>query len=143
PNTETPLYPLASSLIEGKGKSLVVSINIHRNSLIDVQRNLAKFGLSDAPLLEIQGEQPITSTEQANWIVSNLKRQLTWYLQFTNCQEIHLFLTSPAYLALFLGHRLDATAPIICYGWGETRQYYQTCRLFANITDLSNTKFIT
>ncbi|WP_414569412.1 SAVED domain-containing protein [Nostoc sp. CCY 9925] len=143
PNTETPPYPLTSNLIEGEGKSLVVSISIHCNNLIDVQHNLAKFGLSDAPLLEIQGEQPITSVDQANWIIGNLKRQLVWHLQSTNCQEIHLFLTSPAYLALFLGHRLDATAPIICYGWGENRQYYQTCRLFANITDLSNTKIIT
>ncbi|MBN4003605.1 SAVED domain-containing protein [Nostoc sp. LPT] len=143
PNTETPAYPLASNLIEGEGKSIVVSVSIHSNNLIDVQHNLAKFGLSDAPLLEIQGEQPIISVEQANWIVGNLKKQLVWHLQSTNCQEIHLFLTSPAYLALFLGHRLDATAPIICYGWGENRQYYQTCRLFANITDLSNTKFIT
>ncbi|AUB42972.1 hypothetical protein COO91_09126 (plasmid) [Nostoc flagelliforme CCNUN1] len=49
---------------------------------------------------------------------------------------------SPAHLALFLGHRLDATAPIICYGWAENRQYSRTCRLFADTSDSSNTKFL-
>ncbi|WP_339382417.1 SAVED domain-containing protein, partial [Nostoc flagelliforme] len=75
-------------------------------------------------------------------IVGDLKKLLVRHLQSTNCQEIHLFYMSPAHLALFLGHRLDATAPIICYGWAENRQYSRTCRLFADTSDSSNTKFL-
>ncbi|WP_225912720.1 SAVED domain-containing protein [Nostoc flagelliforme] len=63
PTSETPAYPLTHQLLGEKGDKLVVSISIYRNILTDVQANLEKFGLSDAPLLDIQGEQPVTSVK--------------------------------------------------------------------------------
>jgi hypothetical protein len=51
-------------------------------------------------------------------------------LQCTGSKEIHLFF-GPAPLAMFLGHRLDATAPVICYGWIGNEQYTRSCRLFS------------
>lgn len=128
---ETPVYPLAHRVLEEKGDRLVVSINIHRNTLPEVQANLKRLELVDSPILDIQGEQPIMSPEHANQIVSQLKRLIVQCLQPRNCKEIHLFYTGPAHLALFLGHRLDATAPVICYGWVENRQYSRTCQLLS------------
>jgi hypothetical protein len=131
PTTETPAYPLSDQIIEGTGDRLVVSISIARNIFPEVQVNLEQFNLSDMPLLDIQGTQPITSSAQANQVVGSLKKIIVQHLQATNCHEIHLFYAGPAHVALFLGHRLDATAPIVCYGWSENRQYSRTCRLFS------------
>lgn len=131
PTAETPAYPLIHQALGEKGDRLVVNINIFRNTLPEVQANLERFKLLDSPILNIQGEQAIISPEQANRIAGDLKRLIIQCLQSFNCQEIHLFYTGPAHLALFLGHRLDATAPVICYGWAEGRQYSRTCRLFS------------
>jgi hypothetical protein len=46
-------------------------------------------------------------------------------------KQVHLFFAGPAFLALFLGHRLNATAPIQCYERVSTGQYVPTCRLFS------------
>lgn len=131
PTGETPAYTLVDNLVEGKGDRLIVNINICRNSLPQVQADLEKFELLARPLLNIQGEQPVLSPQQANWIVGALKRLIVQSLQSKECKEIHLFYTGPAHLALFLGHRLDATAPVICYGWAESLQYSRTCQLFS------------
>jgi hypothetical protein len=53
-------------------------------------------------------------------------------LQCTGSKEIHLFF-GPAPQAMFLGHRLDATAPVICYGWIGNEQYTRSCRLFSGL----------
>ncbi|MFQ4138103.1 dsDNA nuclease domain-containing protein [Nodosilinea sp. PGN35] len=128
---DTPAYTLVHNLVEGQGNRLVVNINIYRNTLFQVQADLEKLKLLNLPLLNIQGEQPVISPQQINWIVSALKRLLIQSLQSKQCKEIHLFYTGPSHLALFLGHRLDATAPVICYGWTASQQYGRTCRLFS------------
>jgi len=130
PTTETPTYPLTHQILGEKGDRLVVSIGIHRNILVEVRANLEKFGLSGAPLLEIKGEQPITSPAQANVAVNNIKNLVIQSLLLTGSKKIHLFYAGPAHLAFFLGYRLDATAPIICYGWIGSDQYSPTCQLF-------------
>lgn len=134
PTNETPAYPLAHRVSERRGDSLIVSISIHRNIVADIQANLAKLELLDAQLLDIRGEQPITSSAQANAVVRNIKSLLVQYLQATGSKIIHLFYAGPNPLGLFLGHRLDATAPIICYGWSGNRQYARTCQLFSRNT---------
>jgi SMODS-associated and fused to various effectors sensor domain len=132
PTAET-LYPLTHSLSEGESDCLVVNISIYRNILPEVQANLEKFELSNASLLNIYGELPITSPEQANAIVSNIKKIIIQSLLSTHSKTIHLFYAGPSFLALFLGHRLDATATIISYGWIGSDQYTQTCQLFSEI----------
>lgn len=139
---KTPAYALGHNLMEGKGNRLVVSISIHRNILDEVQANLERLDLSDAPLLDVQGEQPVISSAQANVAVQNIKNLINQNLLSTHSKVIHLFYAGPAHLALFLGHRLDGTAPIICYGWGSDRQYYQTCQLFSE-SHVEGSKFHT
>ncbi|MBI4640000.1 MAG: SAVED domain-containing protein [Candidatus Tectomicrobia bacterium] len=51
-------------------------------------------------------------------------------LSSTGSKQIDLFFAGPASLALFLGHRLNATAPIQCYEHVSTGHYIATCRLF-------------
>lgn len=131
PTAETPAYPLAYQTLGDKGDRLVVSIGIHRNILSEVRANLERFGLSDAPLLDVRGEHPITSPEQANVVVGNVKKIVVQNLLSAGSRTIHLFYGGPAHLALFLGHRLDATAPIVCYGWVGGSQYSRTCQLFS------------
>jgi len=115
------------------GDRLVVSVSIARNILPEVQAHLEQFNLSAMPLLDIQGSQSITSPAQANQVVGSLKKLIVQHLQAMKSREIHLFYAGPAHVALFLGHRLDATAPIVCYGWSENRQYSQACRLFSPV----------
>lgn len=81
PTAETPAYTLVHNLVEGKGDRLVVNINICRNSLLQVLVDLEKFDLLDRPILNIQGEQPVISSQQANWIVGALKRLIVQSLQ--------------------------------------------------------------
>jgi hypothetical protein len=131
PTGETPAYTLVHNLVEGDGDRLIVNINICRNTLLQVQADLEKLNLLDLPLLNIQGELPVISPQQANKAVGDLKRLIVQYLQSKRCKEIRLFYTGPAHLALFLGHRLDAVAPIICYGWTGKTQYCQTSQLFS------------
>jgi hypothetical protein len=130
PTPETPPYSLDNQILGDRGDRLVVSISIYRNILPVVKANLERFGLSDSPLLDIRGEQPITSPEQANIVAGNVKKIIVQNLLPCGSKTIHLFFGGPAHLALFLGHRLDATAPIVCYGWAG-RQYSQTCQLFS------------
>ena len=127
---DTPQYSLTHQLTPNTGRILVVSIGICRNILPEVQANLEKLGLLDAPFLDIQSEQAISSPEQTNLAVKNIKDSIVQNLQLTGSKVIHLFYAGPAHLALFLGHRLDATAPVVCYGWSGGK-YFQTCQLFS------------
>jgi SMODS-associated and fused to various effectors sensor domain len=127
---DTPPYSLTHLLTPNTGHILVVSIGICRNIQPEVKTNLEQLGLSDAPFLDIQSEQAISSPEQTNLAVKNIKDSIVQNLQLTGSKVIHLFYAGPAHLALFLGHRLDATAPVVCYGWSGGK-YFQTCQLFS------------
>jgi hypothetical protein len=131
PTAGTSPYSLDNQMLGDRGDRLVVSISICTRSILsEVQANLERFELSDAPLLDIRGEQPITSPEQANVVAGSVKKIIVQNLPPYGSRTIHLFYGGPAHLALFLGHRLDATAPIVCYGWAGT-QYSRTCQLFS------------
>jgi hypothetical protein len=82
------------------------------------------------PSLHLKGQDPIVSPEQANLAVRDIKERLSNALHRTGAQQIDLFFAGPAFLALFLGHRLNATAPTQCYEHIETGHYVPTCRLW-------------
>lgn len=131
PSSKTPKYPLVHQTVREAGEHLVVSIGILKDIVSEVESNLERYKLTDMPLLHIQGERPITSPQQTNLVVRNIKDLIIKNLLRTGSKQIHLFLAGPAPLALFLGHRLDATAPVTCYGWVASGNYSQTCRLFS------------
>jgi hypothetical protein len=136
PTTETLPYPLTHHLLGERGHRLVVvvNVNVQKDILFDVKANLDSLKLLSSPLLYLEGNQPVVSAAQANLVVRNIKKIITQSLQLTEGKVIHLFYAGPSHLALFLGHRLDATAPIICYGWIGGDQYSQTCQLFSEKT---------
>jgi len=130
---ETPAYPWSARTTGNMGDRLVVIIDILRDIRFCVEKNLAKYELEGMPQLHIHGQQPIISPEHTNVAVRGIKNLIIENLKCTGSQEIHLFFAGPASLAMFLGHRLDATAPVICYGWIGNEQYTRTCRLFSGL----------
>jgi hypothetical protein len=91
-----------------------------------------KDGVKQLKLQKIlwRDKGPIISPEHTNVATKGIKDLIVENLQCTGSKEIHLFF-GPAPQAMFLGHRLDATAPVICYGWIGNEQYTRSCRLFS------------
>lgn len=127
----TPSYQLEVKETDAKSSSdhLVVSIGLPREIVADVETNLAQLGLVDSPALHIYGPQPVISAQQLNRIVWEIKILISRALSRTGAHHIDLFMAGPAPLALFLGHRLNATATIQCYEQTGTGEYVPTCRL--------------
>ena len=130
-NGETPDYRLTrtQSLNRGASSRLVVSIGIIKAIASDVESALPRLGLENAALLHLYGDQPVESAQQANRVVGSIKQAIDAALTETGSSTIDLFFAGPAYLALFLGHRLNALAPIQCYEWVSPGQYAPTCKL--------------
>ncbi len=121
------------SNINPESKHLVVSIGIMKDIAANVEPFLYGANLQQASRLHIVSQQPIVSSEQANEMVNNLKRTITDTIQALRAHStIHLFYAGPVHFAAFLGHRLNATAPVQCYEWNNiSRCYLRACRIFA------------
>lgn len=129
---ETPDYEIQSQLLGSeKGERLVVSIGILRDVVPEVNEYLEKQRLDSLPRLHIKGDAPIISPEQANLVARKIKNLISENVVRSGAQQIDLFIAAPAFLALFLGHRLNATAPVQCYERVAVSQYEPTCLLFA------------
>jgi hypothetical protein len=112
-----------------KGGRLAVSVSIIHDIRAEVESSLEQNGLGDMPKLHIRGGHPITSPQQANLAVREIKRLISDALSRTGAGKIDLFLAGPAFLALFLGHRLNATAAVQCYERVNPGRYVPTCQL--------------
>jgi hypothetical protein len=129
---ETPDYDIQSQRFGNeKGERLIVSIGIIRDVVPEVDEYLRKQGLNDLPRLHIKGDAPIVSPEQANLVTGKIKSLISESVVQSGAKRIDLFIAAPAFLALFLGHRLNATAPVQCYERVAAGQYEPTCLLFA------------
>jgi len=130
-DAETPAYVLRKSEPPSgvKGERLVVSIGILRDIGEEVEADLARTGQQGVPVLHLFGDAPIVSAAQANRIVSEIKGAISDALVATGARELALYLAGPAGIAVFLGHRLNATAPIQCHERVAVGQYVPTCRL--------------
>ncbi len=113
-----------------KGERLIVSIGIIRDVVPEVDEYIQKQGLNDLPRLHIKGDAPIVSPEQANLVTGKIKSLISENVVQSGAKQIDLFIAAPAFLALFLGHRLNATAPVQCYERVAAGQYEPTCLLF-------------
>jgi hypothetical protein len=113
------------------GEDVVVCIGV----LNDIKGNVENFIYREnsnripIPLLNITCSEPIESPQQANYLVSQIKKAIQQALLTTQAKKIHLFCATPAFIALFLGHRLNATAPVQCYEYIPPTTYLQTCLL--------------
>lgn len=129
---ETQDYRLHSHLSgAAEGEHLIVSIGIIRDVVPEVDEYLQKRGLFEMPRLHIKGEAAVLSPEQANLVTRKLKNMISDNLIQSKARQIDLFIAAPAFLALFLGHRLNATTPVQCYERVAPAHYEPTCLLFA------------
>lgn len=110
---------------ENSDCELVVGIGI----LNDVQPEASAY-LDDARLggarLFLHSAVPLESAAHANSAVNSAKAAIKRALQRSGASRVRLFLATPAHFALFLGHRLNATAPVTCHERGEAG-YVATC----------------
>lgn len=132
PAADTPEYPLSSSGLsaDNTGNRMVVSVSIVRDIANEVIGSLEHHGLREMPSIHIRGENPIVSPQQANLAVRGIKDIISDALSSVGARQIDLFFAGPAFLALFLGHRLNATAPVQCYEWVQPGLYVPTCLLY-------------
>lgn len=132
PDNSTPEYPLSviSAIFENnESKRLAVAIGIMRDISEEVKNYLSAEGKYNQPLLNILSDKPISSASQANLAVRNIKGYLSDALVKGNIEIIDLFFAGPSFLALFLGHRLNATSKVQCYEWTGPNKYTPTCLL--------------
>jgi len=129
PSHDTPTYNLTCRFQEKTGEHLVVTIGILRDISSEIETCLARIGLSEMPTLHLRGDQPILSPDQANAIVRKIKDAISKTLIRSKAKCIDLFYAGPSHLALFIGHRLNATAPVQCYERVSNEHYIATCRL--------------
>lgn len=131
--TTIPYELLTSGTAQNQtGEHLVVSVAILRDIAEEVDAFLSDSNLTEAPTLHIRGAQPVLTANQANLIVGKIKTCMSDAARATGAKQIELFFAGPAFLALFLGHRLNATiGRIQCYERIQPSQYVQTCLLFA------------
>lgn len=129
PTSQTPPYVLEPTIVNKTGKQIIVTIGILRDIKSEVTTNLKQHGLKNLPILHLEAKEALISAEQVNLAVRNCKNAIDKALVDSGAQLIHLFIASPAHFALFLGHRLNATAAVQCYEWVSTEHYVPTCRL--------------
>ncbi|MCA9124030.1 MAG: SAVED domain-containing protein [Planctomycetaceae bacterium] len=122
-------YDISESHSGENGNELVIVIDIIRDISTAVKTACPDFGLADSAFSHFHGRDAITSDRQANAIVQSIKQSIERRLHETGAKRIHLFLACPSHLALFLGHRLNATAEIQCYEWSNATNYVPTCAL--------------
>ena len=129
PGDKTSPYSFESTFKEGEGNALIVSIAIKQDIAIEVETAVEALGFGESPKLHLSANTPLTSSEQINLAVQEVKSEIAKTLNRTGYSEIHLFLAAPATFALFLGHRLNTLPPIQCYEHRNQNAYVPTCCL--------------
>ncbi len=123
------VYNIVEMHVGETGSELVVIVDILRNVSEAVNAACTELGLKGLPVIRFHGSEVINSDRQANTVVRFIKQSIKRRLHGIGAETIHLFLACPAPLALFLGHRLNATAEIQCYEWTGASSYVPTCYL--------------
>ncbi|MFO0840897.1 MAG: SAVED domain-containing protein [Gemmataceae bacterium] len=129
PDGDTPVYQLDSRLTAGSGERLVVTLGIIREVVEDVTLYAARAGAGGCPRLDLRGTSAIVTDKQLNLVVRSVKDEISKALQQTSASAVDLFIAGPAPLALFLGHRMNAVAPVRCFEWVRKGEYTPTCEL--------------
>ena len=125
-NKDTPNYRFHNSISKESDPSddLILSIGIIREISKSVEQSTDELGISGMTL-SMYGSEPVVSAEQANLIVRKVKSEID---NAGKHGTLHLFLACPSQLAIFLGHRLNATMTVQCYEW-DGSGYARTCKL--------------
>lgn len=129
PAADTPGYPLVPAGELVRGERLAVGIGILRDISQEVEKGLENLRLAGIPVLHLKGKEPIVSAGDANVAAGAIKDRIRDALSTTGAAHVDLFLAGPTPLALFLGHRLNATARVRCYERVAPGFYVPTCEL--------------
>ncbi|MBY0332873.1 MAG: SAVED domain-containing protein [Acetobacteraceae bacterium] len=126
PERERP-YPWHEEYHPGEvpGGELAVGIGIINDVRPEVISHLDRYRKGTARLF-LYSAIPLASDAHANGAVSLAKTAIQRGLQRAGARRLALFLAVPAHFALFLGHRLNATAPVTCHERGSDG-YVATC----------------
>lgn len=125
-------YDIKSKIYQNYSKDVIVSIGIIHEISSEIKTFLNSSKMMGLSNLHIFGKEPIISPEQANFTVQKIKKTVNDFLVESGGNRIHLFFAGPSFLALFLGHRLNATANIQCYERISPNNYQPTCLLKCN-----------
>jgi len=126
---EDGLLDLAIEYPVGQSNSLYVAIGIPTDIRPSVEKFACSQGTATVPILNVVFPNPIQYAQQANALVAQVKEAIGNSLTRTNATKIHLFCRVPSFVALLLGHRLNATAKIQCYEFVGPDNYVPSCLL--------------
>lgn len=129
PTADTPAFPITAWEDVFPSERLVVSVGVTRDIADEVDRSLDGLGLAGAPTIHLHHEGPVLSPKHANKAAKAIKDSMVRALARSGSDHVDLFLAGPSTLALFLGHRLNATASVQCYEWVARDKYVRTCDL--------------
>lgn len=129
PTADTPAFPLEVGGDVFRAERLVVSVGVTRDIADEVDRTLGGLGLLEASTLHLHHEGPVISAEHANKAAKAVKDALVDALARSGGDHVDLFFAGPSALALFVGHRLNATASVQCHEWVSRDKYVPTCEL--------------
>ncbi len=113
----------------GQCNDLYVAIGIPCSIRPSVEGFARSQGRATEPILNIVYPNPIQCAQQGNAFVAQVKEAMGDSLTSTKATKIHLFCRIPSFVALLLGHRLNATATIQCYEFTESNTYVPSCLL--------------
>lgn len=129
PTADTPAFPLGVGGDVFPAERLVVSVGVTRDIAGEVDQSLGGLGLAGVPTLHLHHEAPVVSAEHANKAAKAIKDAVVDALARSGSNHVDLFFAGPSVLALFLGHRLNATAGVRCHEWVSRDKYVPTCGL--------------
>lgn len=121
---------ISKEYVHHVSRDLVVAFSIDQSIRPTVENYFYSLGETSFALLNLTGHGPVESAGAANSIIRVAKNEINHALMESGATRIHLFCKIPRFLAVFLGHRLNATARTIqCYEYIGPNQYVPTCAL--------------
>lgn len=136
PDPGTPEYHWSVKQLSGTGDTLVVSVGVLREISDEVDAFMQGQEAGVLPALHLQGREPLLSPQHANRAVERAKRIIAQARSRAQAKKIAFFLSGPDFFALFLGHRLNAIAPVQCYQYSGPGFYTPACLLFSSQASL-------
>lgn len=105
---------------------LSVAVGVLRDPLDTLMAN----GHDKAAIAHAFVDAPVTSGQQMQALVAGLKRFIAAEVTRLGARQVHLYFLGPAALAVALGHRWNAVAPVQLHEFdAETGAYRPTARL--------------
>lgn len=127
PTDSTPDYPWICDFRDGGSiGEIAVGVGVKKEITTEVEQFLADAEFCGSRLYLI-GNSALLSDDHANRAVDRAKERILEVIARTKARKMLLFVAGPTQLAVFLGHRLNATCTIQCYERKKANVYVPTC----------------